>query len=44
NGSLAATAVAVANGAHAVRTHDVAATREVVRVAAAIRDGWGGVG
>jgi dihydropteroate synthase len=42
NGSLAATAVAVANGAHVVRTHDVAATREVVRVAEAIRDGWGG--
>jgi dihydropteroate synthase len=38
-GSLAATAVAVANGAHVVRTHDVAATRQAVRVAEAIRDG-----
>ena len=36
NGSLAATAVAVVNGAHVVRTHDVAATREVVLVAAAL--------
>lgn len=38
-GSLAATAVAVANGAHVVRTHDVAATRQAVRIAAAIRRG-----
>ena len=30
-GSLAMTAVAVLNGAHAVRTHDVAATRDAVR-------------
>lgn len=30
-GSLAMTAVAVLNGAHVVRTHDVAATRDVVR-------------
>jgi len=30
-GSLAMTAVAALNGAHAVRTHDVAATRDVVR-------------
>jgi dihydropteroate synthase len=37
NGSLAATAVAVVNGAHVVRTHDVAATREAVVVACAIR-------
>jgi dihydropteroate synthase len=36
-GSLAATAIAVANGAHVVRTHDVAATREAVRVAEALR-------
>lgn len=36
-GSLAATAVAVYNGANLVRTHDVAATRDVVRVAEAIR-------
>lgn len=36
-GSLAATAVAVYNGAHIVRTHDVAATRDVVRVAEAVR-------
>jgi len=38
-GSLAATAIAVYNGAALVRTHDVAATRDVVRVAAAIRRG-----
>ena len=36
-GSLAAAAVAVANGASAVRTHDVAATRDAVRVAAYLR-------
>jgi dihydropteroate synthase len=38
-GSLAATAVAVANGAHVIRTHDVAATRQAVRIAEAIRRG-----
>jgi dihydropteroate synthase len=36
-GSLAATAIAVFNGAAIVRTHDVAATRDAVRVAEAIR-------
>ena len=36
-GSLAATAVAVLNGAHLVRTHDVVETRHAVRVAQAIR-------
>ena len=36
-GSLAATAVAVYNGAAMIRTHDVAATRDAVRVAEAIR-------
>jgi len=36
-GSLAATAVAVYNGASVIRTHDVAATRDAVRVAQAIR-------
>jgi dihydropteroate synthase len=36
-GSLAATAVAVVNGAALVRCHDVAATRDAVRVAAALR-------
>jgi dihydropteroate synthase len=36
-GSLAATAIAVYNGAHLVRTHDVAATREVARMAEALR-------
>lgn len=36
-GSLAATAVAVFNGAHLIRTHDVAETRQAVRVAEAIR-------
>jgi len=35
--SLAATAIAVYNGAAAIRTHDVAATRDAVRVAAALR-------
>ena len=36
-GSLGATAVAVYNGAAIIRTHDVAATRDAVRVAEAIR-------
>jgi dihydropteroate synthase len=36
-GSLAAAAVAVFNGAHVVRTHDVGPTRDAVRVASAIR-------
>ena len=36
-GSLGATAVAVHNGAALVRTHDVAATRDVVRVVEAIK-------
>ncbi len=36
-GSLGASAVAVMNGAHLVRTHDVAATRQAVRVAEGIR-------
>jgi dihydropteroate synthase len=36
-GSLAATAVAVLNGAHLVRTHEVAATRDAIRVAEALR-------
>jgi dihydropteroate synthase len=36
-GSLAATAVAVYNGAHLVRTHDVAASLETVRMAEAVR-------
>ena len=37
-GSLAATAIAVYNGAAVIRTHDVAATRDAIRIAAAIRD------
>jgi len=37
-GSLAATTVAVLNGASIVRTHDVAATRDAVRVARALRE------
>jgi len=37
-GSLGATAVAVYNGAHLVRTHDVAATVDVVRVVEAMRE------
>lgn len=36
-GSLAAAAIAVYNGAALIRTHDVAATRDAVRVAAAVR-------
>jgi dihydropteroate synthase len=36
-GSLGAAAIAVYNGAALVRTHDVAATRDVIRVAEAIR-------
>jgi dihydropteroate synthase len=38
-GSLAATVVAVLNGAHLVRTHDVAPTREAIRVAEFLRPG-----
>jgi dihydropteroate synthase len=36
-GSLAATAVAVYNGAAVIRAHDVGATRDAVRVAEALR-------
>ena len=36
-GSLAAAAIAVLGGAHVIRTHDVAETRQAVRVAAAVR-------
>jgi dihydropteroate synthase len=36
-GSLAATAIAVANGAAMIRTHDVAETRDAVRVAERMR-------
>jgi dihydropteroate synthase len=38
-GSLAAAAVAVYNGAHLVRTHDVAASLDVIRMAEAVRGG-----
>jgi dihydropteroate synthase len=38
-GSLAATVVAVLNGAHLVRTHDVAPTRDAVRVAEFLKPG-----
>lgn len=38
-GSLAATVVAILHGAAAVRTHDVAATRDAVRMAEALRAG-----
>jgi len=37
HGSLAAAAIAVYNGAAIIRTHDVAATRDAVRVAEALR-------
>jgi dihydropteroate synthase len=36
-GSLAATAIVIHKGAHIVRTHDVAETKDVVEVAAAMR-------
>jgi dihydropteroate synthase len=36
-GSLAATAIAVNNGASAIRTHDVGATLDAIRVASALR-------
>jgi dihydropteroate synthase len=36
-GSLSATAIAVFNGAHMIRTHDVASTVEVVRLAEEVR-------
>lgn len=36
-GSIAATAIAVYNGAHVVRTHDVAACKDAVRIAQAAR-------
>ena len=36
-GSLAATAIAVHSGAAVIRTHDVAATRDAIRVAEAVR-------
>ncbi len=36
-GSLAATAIAVVNGVHLIRTHDVGPTREAVRMAEALR-------
>ncbi|MHC1571852.1 MAG: dihydropteroate synthase [Methanosarcinales archaeon] len=39
HGSLAATAIAIYNGAHIIRTHDVAATRDAVRMAERLRQG-----
>ena len=39
SGSLAAAAIAAYNGAALIRTHDVAATRDAVRVAAGVRAG-----
>ena len=36
-GSLAATAIAVMNGAALIRTHDVEETRDAVRVAERVR-------
>jgi dihydropteroate synthase len=38
-GSLAATAIAVVNGVHMIRTHDVGPTREAVRMAETLRPG-----
>lgn len=38
NGSLSATAIAVYNGAHLIRTHDVLATSEVIKVASSLRE------
>lgn len=43
-GSLAATAIAVYNGAGVIRTHDVAATRDAARVAEATRRAGGACG
>ena len=43
-GSLAATAIAVMNGAVVVRTHDVAETRDAVRVAERVRTARAGHG
>ena len=43
-GSLAATAIAVMNGAVVVRTHDVAETRDAVRVAERVRSARAGAG
>lgn len=40
-GSLAATAIAVYNGAAVIRTHDVGATRDAIRMAEAIRAATG---
>ena len=37
-GTLSTTAIAVYNGAHIVRTHDVAVTSDVVRIAKLLRD------
>ncbi len=38
NGSISATAIAVFNGAHIIRTHDVKPTAEAVKIAQAIRE------
>lgn len=38
NGSLAATAIAIYNGAHMIRTHDVLPTREVIKIASSLRE------
>ncbi len=38
SGSLAATAIAIYNGTHVVRTHDVSSTLDAVKVSAAIRE------
>ena len=37
-GTLATTAIAVYNGAHIVRTHDVGVTYDVVKLAQMLRD------
>ena len=37
-GSVAATALAIHNGASVIRTHDVAATMDVIRVHCAYKD------
>jgi len=43
-GSLAATAIAVVNGVHLIRTHDIGPTREAVRMAEALRSATGQLG
>jgi dihydropteroate synthase len=38
SGSLAATAIAVYNGAHIIRTHDVGMTRDIIKISESLRN------